>query len=32
MGVLIIEGEGADMGVNLGCPIVINGDFDIFVA
>ena len=26
MGVVIIEGEGAVLGVNLGCPIVTNGD------
>jgi len=27
MGVVIIEGEGAVLGVNLGRPIVTNGDF-----
>jgi len=26
MWVMIVEGEGADLGVNLGRPIVINGD------
>jgi len=28
MGLLIVEGEGAVLGVNLGCPIVTNGDGD----
>ena len=26
MGVLIVEGKGAVVGVNLGCPIVTSGD------
>jgi len=26
-GLVIVEGEGAVFGVNLGHPIVINGDF-----
>jgi len=27
MGMVIVEGEGVVLGVNLGCPIVANGDF-----
>ena len=27
MGGVITEGEGVDLGVNFGCPIVTNGDF-----
>jgi len=27
MGVVIVEGEGTVLGVNLGRPIVTNGDF-----
>jgi len=27
MGVVIVEGEGADLGVNVRLPIVTNGDF-----
>jgi len=27
MRVVIVEGEGADLGVNLGCPVVTNGAF-----
>jgi len=27
MGMVIVEREGAVLGVNLGCPIVTNGDF-----
>ena len=26
-GVMIVKGEGAVLGVNLGCPIVTSGDF-----
>jgi len=26
-GVVIVEGEGADFGMNLGRPILTNGDF-----
>jgi len=26
-GVVIIQGEGAVLEVNLGCPIITNGDF-----
>jgi len=26
MGVVIVEGEDAVLGVSLGCPIVTNGD------
>ena len=28
-GVVIIEGKWAVFGVNLGCPIVTNGEFDV---
>jgi len=30
-GVMIIEGEGAVLGVNLGHPIVTNGDFAMWL-
>jgi len=30
-GVMIVEGEGAVLGVNLGRPIVTNGDFVAYV-
>jgi len=28
MGVVIVEGKGAVLGVNVGHPIVTNGDFE----
>ena len=32
MGVVIVEGEGADLGINVGRPIETNGDFVACVA
>jgi len=32
MGMAIVEAEGAVLGVNLGRPVVVNGDFVAFVA